>query len=60
MGFSPPTRESFWYGLDISNKEIPMAKVLGVGGVLLIITAMALLRTSQIQQLVAPLGVITT
>jgi predicted enzyme related to lactoylglutathione lyase len=33
VGFSPPTRESFWYGLDISNKEIPMAKVLGVGGV---------------------------
>jgi len=28
--------------------------------VLLIITAMTMLRTSQIQQLVAPLGVITT
>ncbi len=35
-------------------------QVAGVGGVLLIITAMTMLRTSQIQQLIAPLGVITT
>jgi hypothetical protein len=39
--------------------RIPI-QVAGVGGVLLILTAMTMLRTSQIQQLVAPLGVITT
>lgn len=35
-------------------------QVLGVGGVLLIITATALVRTAQIQELISPMGVITT
>lgn len=37
-----------------------LVQVLGVGGVVFVIVALALMRTAQIQELVAPLGVIPT
>lgn len=37
-----------------------LVQVLGVGGVLLLMVGLAMMRTAQIQEIVAPLGVITT
>ncbi|MBL6835199.1 MAG: rhomboid family intramembrane serine protease [Candidatus Nanopelagicales bacterium] len=42
------------------RKSRTFIQVAGLGGVLLILVAVAMLRTSQIQELLAPLGVITT
>ncbi|MEC8445025.1 MAG: rhomboid family intramembrane serine protease, partial [Actinomycetota bacterium] len=42
------------------RKSRPLIQVAGLSGVLLILVAATMLRTSQIQELLAPLGVITT
>ena len=42
------------------RKSRTFIQVAGLSGVLLILVAVAMLRTSQIQELLAPLGVITT
>jgi hypothetical protein len=37
-----------------------LIQIAGVGGVLLVLIALTMMRTAQIQELLAPLGVITT